>query len=246
MTDYLTRLNAEQRTAVETVNSPLLVFAGTGKTRVLKTRSAHVCPGAPVPTSRSRVPRSAGMCYVAHHGRSSESPRVHDRRRIPRLGRSERAAWQLIDGVPQAMAAGSGTHALIQGDVCALIGSHLAAHCPGCRVLSNPGVIPRLDSEDNFRIPDRGVTCTPIPRRVIEIAEPVLLIEVLSPGNPVQTWTNVWAYTSIPSVQEILVIRTASIGVQLLRRAPDASWPDVPLGIQARTRIGEHRLSRSG
>jgi Uma2 family endonuclease len=141
--------------------------------------------------------------------------------------------WQLIDGVLVAMAPASGTHALMQSEVGRLIGNHLAANRPGCRVLSNPGVIPRLDSEENFRIPDLGVTRTPIPRGTIEIAEPILLIEILSPGNARQTWTNVWAYTSIPSIQEILVIRSGSIGVQLLRRAPDGSWPDVPLAIEA-------------
>jgi Uma2 family endonuclease len=150
--------------------------------------------------------------------------------------------WQLIDGVPEAMAPTSGTHAVIQSEIGRLIGNHLTEHRPDCRVLSNPGVVPGADNQHNFRIPDIGVTCAPVPRGVIEIVEPILLIEILSPGNAMQTWRNVWAYPTIPSVQEILVIRTASIGVQLLRRAADGTWPEVPLAIEA----GEVELESIG
>ncbi|MDB5383786.1 MAG: pcrA, partial [Rhodospirillales bacterium] len=42
--DYIARLNPEQRAAVEALDGPLLVLAGagTGKTRVLTTRIAHI------------------------------------------------------------------------------------------------------------------------------------------------------------------------------------------------------------
>ena len=58
------------------------------------------------------------------------------------------------------------------------------------------------------------------------------LIEILFPSNQAETWANVWAYATIPSVQEILVLKTASIGAELLRRNQDGSWPRQPLAIE--------------
>lgn len=55
--------------------------------------------------------------------------------------------------------------------------------------------------------------------------------EILSPSNQAETWANVWTYTTIPSVQEILVLKTVSIGAELLRRNQDGSWPSKPLSV---------------
>jgi Uma2 family endonuclease len=65
------------------------------------------------------------------------------------------------------------------------------------------------------------------------LSDPVLLIEILSPSNQAKTWTNVWAYTSILSVQEILVLRADRIAAELLRRSPQGEWPDRPIAITA-------------
>lgn len=63
-------------------------------------------------------------------------------------------------------------------------------------MLANPGVIRRLLSAHNVRIPDLGVTCAPLLSGQATLPDPVLLIEILSPRNEAKTWSNVWAYTS--------------------------------------------------
>jgi Uma2 family endonuclease len=65
------------------------------------------------------------------------------------------------------------------------------------------------------------------------IADPVLIVEILSASNEAETWANVWAYTTIPSVREIVVLQTVSIGAELLRRCPDGSWPRTPEAIES-------------
>jgi Uma2 family endonuclease len=140
--------------------------------------------------------------------------------------------WQLVDGTPQAMAPASPTHAAIQGEVTALIRNHLTAKGSPCFVVTAPGVVPRVQSDINMRIPDLAVTCSPAQPEDKAVRDPVLLIEILPPSNRAEKWTNVWSYTTIPSVQEILVLHSASIGADLLRRGADGSWPERPQAIE--------------
>jgi Uma2 family endonuclease len=50
------------------------------------------------------------------------------------------------------------------------------------------------------------------------------IVEILSPSNRADTWRNVWAFTTIPSVQEILLLSRTAIQAELLRRGSDGSW----------------------
>jgi Uma2 family endonuclease len=150
--------------------------------------------------------------------------------------------WQLIDGVPVAMSPPAPIHGVIQNEVGSLIRNHLLERGSPCTVIITPGVIPPFQSERNLMVPDLAVTCSASDIRASAVHEPVLLIEILSPSNHAETWRNVWAYLTIPALREILVIRTASVGVDLLRRGDDGVWPQKPLEITS----GELTLSSIG
>ncbi len=150
--------------------------------------------------------------------------------------------WQLVDGEPQTMAPANRTHGAIQGVLCSMIHNHLMERKSPCTVIVTPGVIPHVQSDTNMRVPDLGVTCSDYQSEETALTDPVLLIEILSPSNQAETWANVWAYTTIPSVQEILVVRAASVGVELLRRSVDGTWPKRPIAVEQ----GELVLSSIG
>ena len=135
--------------------------------------------------------------------------------------------WQLIDGEPVAMAPGSDMHGSIQSEISGLLRDHLLRKGSPCRVVTTPGIVPRIGANRNYRSPDLGVTCAP-PSRELMIPDPVLLIEILSPSNEAETRANIWAYTTIPSVREILAVRSTRMEAELLRRRDDGSWPEEP------------------
>lgn len=146
-------------------------------------------------------------------------------------------AWQLIDGEPVAMPPASETHGSIQAEMAAIFRNHLRSRGMPCRVVIAPGVTPRVRADSNVRVPDLAVTCTPGSLRERLLAAPVLVVEILSPSNEGETWSSVWAYTTIPSVQQILVVRSLEIGAELLTRQPDGSWPADPEKIAGHLRL---------
>jgi Uma2 family endonuclease len=137
------------------------------------------------------------------------------------------STWQLRDGEPELMAPASDAHGSIQGELARLLGNHLASGDGRCRVVVAPGVIPRVRSERNMLVPDLGVTCSP-PSSGRAMPDPVVLIEILSPSNEAETRANVWAFSTIPTVVEIVVVGSAEMAAEVLRRGADGSWPERP------------------
>ena len=140
-------------------------------------------------------------------------------------------AWQLVDGEPQAMAPASIPHGILQLELGGLLRNHFNAQGSPCVVVGAPGVTPHMQASHNMRVPDLAVTCSPSDLEGTSMAEPVLIIEILSPNNQRETWANVWTYATIPSVQEILVLNSFRLGAELLRRNPDGSWPQDSLAV---------------
>ena len=139
--------------------------------------------------------------------------------------------WQLVDGEPRAMAPANATHGIIQARLAFLVTRHLETQAGSCVVVTEPAIQPRVRARSNMRVPDLAVTCSPVEAGQIALPDPLLVVEILSPTNESDTWENVWTYVSIPSVQEVLVLRSASIAADLLRRRTDGTWPDEPIQI---------------
>ena len=145
--------------------------------------------------------------------------------------------YELVDGVLRAQDAASDAHGTIQSNLNRLIGNHLFTHHPNCRIVANPGIKPLLRAHWNHRVPELGVTCTPNRADVHNTPDPVLLIEVLSPSNAADTWSNIPLYATLPSVTEMLIVDSTKVAAELLRRGGDGNWPQDPEPIAAGGKI---------
>lgn len=136
--------------------------------------------------------------------------------------------FQLVDGELRAMSPAGAAHGSIQTDLGYALRRHMIEQGSSCRVVTEPAIVTRVRSSINLRVPDLGVSCTrPLPGEHA-LTDPIVLIEILSPGNARKTWNNVWSYTTIPSVREIVVVHSTRVFAELLRREADGNWPAEP------------------
>lgn len=155
----------------------------------------------------------------------------------PRMTVEEFFAWdggghvgklELVDGVVRAMAPASATHSLIQGNLVAAIHNHLRGRGSPCRVAPEAPIRPAIGNRSsNTRALDVAVTCAP-PSASKTFDDPVLIIEVLSPGNVEETWESIRALAPLPTLTEIVVVGSEAVGIEIYRKDSRGAWSETP------------------
>jgi Uma2 family endonuclease len=128
------------------------------------------------------------------------------------------ARYELLDGRVVAMAPPMEAHGTIVADLAASIRPRLKAPC---RVVVEAGITPP-DRADTWYQADLVVTCAPPERGARAIAEPGLIVEVLSRSTAAHDrGIKLTDYRRIDSVEQILVVASEDRHVEAWRRAAD-------------------------
>jgi Uma2 family endonuclease len=123
--------------------------------------------------------------------------------------------YELVEGHIVAMAPPSEAHGTIVANLTGELWNRLK---PPCRVVGEAGGVP-ADRDDTYYQADLIVTCAPPERGRPYPADPVLIIEVLSPSTAVHDrGRKVEAYSRLPSVKEILLVSSEERRLRSWRR----------------------------
>jgi len=140
--------------------------------------------------------------------------------------------YELLGGSPVAMTPPAIAHGILALRLGARIDSALRSR-PPCFGQSEAGIV-RPDRNDTCYIADLAVSCTPPEPSQQLLQDPVLIVEILSPGTALyDRQTKVADYRRIASLEEILLIDSASVFAEVLRREGDRWLTEIIRGLQA-------------
>jgi Uma2 family endonuclease len=137
--------------------------------------------------------------------------------------------WELVEGVPVAMAPPAVAHGMLAFRLGERIGTALRSR-PPCYGQSEAGIV-RPDRDDTYYIADLAVSCTRPEAGQQLMRDPVLIVEVLSPSTIVDDRQDkIPAYRLIASVQEILALDSTRMVAEILRREGERWITEIVLG----------------
>ena len=125
--------------------------------------------------------------------------------------------WEFIEGWPRLMGPASMTHSIIKRNVFRAL-DHALGVGP-CEVLVDG---PQILTDEISAIPDVVVTCAALELTTPVVAEPAIIVEVMSPASEADDTGRKWlSYQKIPSLKHYLVLAQDRCLVQVHSRAGD-------------------------
>jgi Uma2 family endonuclease len=153
--------------------------------------------------------------------------------------------YELVDGRIVAMAPPIEAHGTIVANLARHVGNGLK---PPSRVVVEAGLTP-ADRSDTYYQADLVVTCAPAERGARAIAEPRLMVEVLSPSTAAHDrGVKLADYRRLTAVEQILMVASGDRHVEVWRRAEDGWKVQDPIGdaaIRLRSTASRYRLPPS-
>lgn len=131
--------------------------------------------------------------------------------------------YELIDGVPVAMAPTYSAHQIIVGNATRHIGNALDRR-PPCRVQPEAGIL-KPNSIRNYFQADLAVTSSPHVHGQYAIPSPLVIVEVLSRSTEDHDRkVKLPVYRAIDSVQEIVLLDAERVYGEVHRRLDGTRW----------------------
>ncbi|MCF7996274.1 MAG: Uma2 family endonuclease [Chromatiaceae bacterium] len=126
---------------------------------------------------------------------------------------------EYIGGELYAMTGASDRHGLITLNLASYLRPLLRG--TACQLFANDMKVRlRINEQDIFYYPDLLLSCDPGDRATYYRAQPCLLVEVLSDSTArIDRREKFWAYQTIPSLREYLLISQTAPEVEIYRRA---------------------------
>jgi len=137
---------------------------------------------------------------MAEAGLEDDWPRTVDEFETWHARQPER--WEFIGGRPCLMAPGSIRHTIVKGNVFLALDRALAD--TPCQVYVSGA---QILTEEISAIPDVVVSCAPVDLSTPVVAEPTIIVEVMSPWSELDDTQRKWfSYRKIPSLKHHLVV----------------------------------------
>jgi Uma2 family endonuclease len=114
--------------------------------------------------------------------------------------------WELFDGVPVAMSPERVIHGDAKYRVARALDAAIEKAGVSCRFVLDSAAV-RIDAQRSYQ-PDALVYCgAPVPGDALEVPNPVIVVEVLSPGNAMQELRDkLQGYFRVPSIWHYLIV----------------------------------------